>query len=208
MSIFLPELDALFLHVPKTGGMWVKKVLAKSGLKIEEALGPGSHNLPRAYRSCANRFCFVRRPMEWYWSIWRGLQSGWPDKREIAALHRERSWSPIRMLTYLAGERTFPEFCDTLLKDQPGFVSRMFEWYIGPPGAPQVTAVGQQEHLQEHLLAIVSQFGFKGTLAEVEPENEGPIVWQGSYDNLALRASEAVAYDRWYSSGGPFFITQ
>lgn len=185
----------------------MKKVLGDAGLIMQDAKGVGSHNLPSAYRAGGRRFCFVRQPFEWYWSIWRGIQSGWPDKREVLPLHSERSWSPIRMLTYLAGERNFPDFLKTVMSEQPGFASRMFEWYVGPPGSPQVQAVGRMENLVDDLAIILQQFGFKGTLASVDRENDGPALWPMPKEDVALIKSEVVAYNRFYTSPGPFFVT-
>lgn len=207
MSLYLPDLNAVFVHVPKCGGTWVKAVLEKSGIRCEAARGVGTHNLPSAYADRGRRFMFVREPLRWYESAWKGLHSGWPLRSAVAPLHKERSWSPIRLLTYLVGAREFHEFAATLVTDQPGFCSRMFEWYAGPPGAPQVDFVGRMEFVREDLTTILRWLGFDGELADLSPENVGEAaspVWDESLRNK-VRSME-FGYERWYTTPGPMRV--
>lgn len=207
MSLYLPELDAVFIHVPKAAGTWVATVMDASGIKCEPAKGVGTHNLPSAYSDRGRRFMFVRNPMTWYESAWRGLHSSWPQKQEVRPLQRERSWSPIRYLTYLAGEADFESFIQTILDEQPGFCSRMFEWYAGPPGAPQVDFVGRAEHAREDLSTILKWLGWSGELADVPKANEGtgdrPSWSVAQRGEIEIRE---FAIDRWYESEGPFRV--
>lgn len=210
MALYLPELDAVFVHVPKCGGTWVKSALSLSGLECLPSGGPGEHGLPSAYREAGRRFMFVRHPLCWYESAWMGLRGGWPARRAVAELHRERTWSPIRMLTYLAGASSFDEFVRVVLAEQPGFCSRMFEWYAGPPGAPSVTHVGRQESLRADLGTILTELGWSGELADVPLENvndgERP-VWDPVLKACILEA-ESFGISRWYGGGrSPFCET-
>ena len=155
------------------------------------------------------RFCFVRNPLDWYESAWRGLSQGWPARRAIAPLHRERSWSPIRFLTYLAGARDFNEFISTILRDQPGFVSRMYEWYVGPPGYPRIEFVGRMESLAADLHLILRFLGWNGTLPDITAVNAGEQPrpeWDAGL-RAKVEAAEVVGIRRWYSTPGPFRIT-
>lgn len=210
MALYLPDLNAVFVHVPKAGGTWVREALAASGIRTLPAGGVGEHNLPDAYAVKGRRFAFVRNPVDWYESAWRGLSQGWPARREVAALHRERSWSPIRFLTYLAGERDFGGFCETILREQPGFASRMFEWFIGPPGYPKVEFVGRMESLAADLAAILRWLGWEGVLADVSAANaaEQPRpTWEPGLRNR-ITAAESFGLSRWYAgAASPFRIT-
>jgi len=205
MSLYLPDLDALFVHVPKCAGTWIATTLSASGLVCVPACGVGTHNLPSAYSNNARRFMFVRNPLSWYESAWRGLQSGWPQLREIAPLQKERSWSPIRYLTYLVGARDFSTFCSNIINDQPGFCSRMFEWYAGPPGSPQVDFVGRSEFARQDLQTVLEWLGWNGKLAEVPPANVGLApspIWDES-QRLEISRRE-FGLRRWYDREGPF----
>ena len=210
VAVWLPELDAVFLHIPKAGGTWVKAALAASGLRCEPAGGAGDHQLPDAYRKAGKRFAFVRHPLTWLESAWRGLHGSWPNRRDVPPLHRERTWSPIRNLTYLAGDADFNGFVETLLANQPGFVTRMYEAYIGPPGYPRVDWVGRKESLGADLQTILTGLGWRGSLAIVPPANEGPPgpapVWHPVLQSRFL-AAERPSVLRWYQESGPFEVT-
>lgn len=201
MSVSLPGIGAVFLHVPRTGGTWVKAAVEAAGIRTEHAKGCGSHNLPERYSDQGFRFCFIRHPLAWYESVWHGFHSVWPQGRESPALFTERAFSPIRLLTRTCGEREFPDFIRAVLGRQPGFWTRMCEWYVGAPGVPKVDAVGRQEALASHLHAILAKVGFRGDLPAVprQAASEGP--FQASWDaNLRdeLLASEATGLRRWY----------
>lgn len=209
MALFLPELNALFIHIPKCGGTWVKETLAASGIKCEPARGPGAHGLPMSYdHPGARKFCFVRHPWPWYESVWRGLHTSWPDRREVAPLHREKTWSPIRFSTYLLSARTFPGFIQAVIEEQPAFCSRMFEWYIGPPGFPLVDYVGCCEDAAHDLQTILGWLGWRGILASVPEANCGsgprPLWGMGQVDKVE---DMEFAIGRWYERGGPFKVT-
>lgn len=211
--LYLPDLDAVFLHVPKCAGTWVRRALDASGVATVPAGGPGEHNLPCAIRPefrRAKRFCFVRHPLNWYESVWRGLHAGWPDRRTVRPLHRERSWSPIRLVTYLAGAGSFDEFVRTVVRDQAGFCSRMYEWYTGPPGSPSVDYVGRQESARADLTAILAALGWRGELVSVPAANEGAAArpeWSGA-DRAAVASAERVGIERWYGPDpSPFAVT-
>ncbi len=50
----------------------------------------------------------------------------------------------------------------TLLSEghEPGYVSRMYEWYLGPPGLGWVDTVGPYEHLADDLVAILRSLSY------------------------------------------------
>lgn len=65
MSYYLP--NSVFLHIPKTGGSWVKRVIQNLKLDIKRE-DEGWHSvqlLPGKFT-----FAFVRHPLTWYQSIW------------------------------------------------------------------------------------------------------------------------------------------
>jgi len=64
---------AVFLHVPKTGGKWVKAAVANAGLEFTEWNAHGDIHNDLSY--CPHRdrfvFAFVREPLSLYQSYWR-----------------------------------------------------------------------------------------------------------------------------------------
>lgn len=64
--------NALFVHVPKAGGSWVRTVLKQGGGKDVSY----AHDIPANNRFYlltrrVQPFCFVRHPLEFVYSIWR-----------------------------------------------------------------------------------------------------------------------------------------
>ena len=82
MTVLLP--NSAFLHIPRTGGTWVREVLAGANLIKDEIVSQtpeesteGSvrswHNVPSSNADFLARehvFCFVRHPLTWYQSYW------------------------------------------------------------------------------------------------------------------------------------------
>lgn len=164
--------NAVFLHIPKTGGTWVWTVLNALGL-VRARLGHEHADLMHAAwhdRFCSDakllrqllrkfarsarapvtmpadsfKFCFVREPLKWYESYWRFMQS-----LEWTPLGDENSptnWHPNAMLNGL-GSPDFNTFMDNVNRKRPGYVTEMYGWYT-PPG---IAFVGRQEFLREDL---------------------------------------------------------
>jgi hypothetical protein len=79
---YLRERRAMFLHIPRTGGTWVKGVVRGMGVPMERWRKPChayrgrkhvllSHLLPELFAKVDCVFCFVRRPSSFYVSNWR-----------------------------------------------------------------------------------------------------------------------------------------
>jgi hypothetical protein len=104
MALLL-KCGAVFLHIPKTGGTWVTRVLTDQGL-VRRPFGDIHADMVRVLcplpfmpagrtplRTAAKkilllpyrrrieqtdfRFCFVRHPLQWYESYWRYQVGGW-----------------------------------------------------------------------------------------------------------------------------------
>ena len=72
-----------FLHVPKTGGSWVRKAIKSTVTGWRELIPDGNMHLPLAEipERGLFRFAFVRHPVEVYRSLWQyKMTVGWdPD---------------------------------------------------------------------------------------------------------------------------------
>ena len=152
---------AVFIHVPKCGGNWVRAALRDQRLwrcrigykhstpeRIDDVwrfhrwqfvkhlptrpdVTPGK--LRRAYK-----FCFVRNPLTWYESWWKFMAGDW-HPWEVGRWHPQR---PIDD----CGDDDFNRFVENVLRERPGYVSEMYRWY-----ARGVDFVGRTESLPDDL---------------------------------------------------------
>jgi len=163
----------LFLHIPKTGGMWVEKCLHTMGLVKEGARQEhadlahyGTEHLLRENDAFYKRppwrsrkvirqrdrmpfvFCFVRHPLDWYESLWR-----FSRKRGWVRLGRSGYWSqwhPFSFLNEIMDE-DFNRFMEKVVRRRPGLVTELFYGYA----RPEVNFVGKTENLAEDLITVL-----------------------------------------------------
>jgi len=172
---FLLRNGAVFLHLPKTGGTWVKSVLDDFDL-IKGPLGH-AHNIderlfwhdklhhdlkvlrymfrraigsPRAQpmmKPGCFKFCFVREPLTWYESWWRMTQSPNMNWKGMGDENDPYKWTPYSMLKGLESN-DFNTFMHNVNKKRPGFVTEMYGWYV----RPGIGFVGKTENLRRDLV--------------------------------------------------------
>ena len=176
--------EALFLHIPKTGGSWVRHVLRRQGLVKMEWPHPHPDldrvmNLPRYYplhfakQSLKHRtlrlyrdvqesykFCFVRHPHSWYESYWRFMRGlDWKhfheERQEERAFVLKRPWHPNAALEQM-GPKPFDEFMSTVLRRYPGYLTQMYGWYAPPD---EIDFVGGTESLVDDLVTVLNTLG-------------------------------------------------
>ena len=178
MAVLLKN-GGLFLHVPKTGGSWVKHVLRDQGVvkmewphphpDMERVLNYPRH-YPRHYISKSleyrtislyneinesYKFCFVRNPYSWYssyWRYWAGLDWEFPGGDESVSTMR-RSWKPNSTL-HSYRKDDFRSFMRTVLENYPGYLTQMYGWYAPPE---EINFVGRIESLVDDLLEALNQ---------------------------------------------------
>jgi hypothetical protein len=176
MTVLLHN-DAVFFHIPKTGGSWVYHILEEFKL-VKARLGHehahfdraqwhdryfkdarvlrqivrraiGSYRAPTLMPQKGFKFCFVREPLKWYESYWRFMQDqDWkPWGDETDAF----KWHPNAMLNGL-GSPDFNTFMANVNKKRPGYVTEMYGWYV----RPGVEFIGKQENLAQDLIKAFS----------------------------------------------------
>jgi hypothetical protein len=203
MSVSLPRRDALFLHIPKTGGSWIEQALIQAGIRNKRPpTVPGvtwRHSLlsmlTRRYRFV---FTFVRHPLTWYESWWK-FQAG------IWTIFEPGVWHPQRTLERCQAD-DFSEFIRLCIKHEPGYVSRMYEWYIGPEGYEFVSFVGRHENLTAdlvHVLKLLGENFDQERLQAVQPVNiSRKVLGEPIWDPVLRRQIielEAPAIRRFYT---------
>lgn len=127
MSIACDQFDLLFTHVPKTGGVFVEKLLADelNGHRV------GSRHSTFRWLDLSDppavRAFTVRDPLDWYRSYWayaRGVvkrPAAWPIWQGGRADH------PTHQLDQTCGSPHFETFVRNVLREFPnGFVRSMY----------------------------------------------------------------------------------
>jgi hypothetical protein len=147
---------SVFLHIPKTGGTWVTKVLTDAGL-VRREVSKKHADIDRLVNYWHRKgrtqlppfvFCFVRNPIKWYesyfkyvsqprvnWKTWGTTPSG------------TVGWHPCNMLNECKSD-DFNEFVRNVVRVRPGYATELFGWYTKAP----VHFIGKQENLREDLI--------------------------------------------------------
>ena len=138
--------NAVFLHVPKTGGQWVRAAVANAGLAFEELVFDGDIHGDLSYCPFRSRFlfAFVREPLSLYRSYWRyKMAAGWDDQNPF---------------DIDCASPTFRGFVEKVLRVEPAWCSRMYEAYVGAQGH-EIDFVGRFESLADDLVRALRASG-------------------------------------------------
>jgi hypothetical protein len=157
---------AICLHIPKTGGTFVRNYFRDSKMILtNEELELSAHiNAGEIRRIIGHTedliFCFVRHPLTWY-------RSYWESKQQITD----------RRGGYIDGIVDLPwiEFLNTILRDRPGYLTEFYEGYTNI-----CRFIGKQENLREDLNTVLrflripynKDFLFKRPSDNVVPSNK------------------------------------
>ena len=208
---FLPDYEALFLHVPRTGGVFVEKALPALGIRTSrwtrEVQKPGTakkhgsllHLLPKYLAKVKFSFCFVRHPLSYYESVWRWLASTNEERR--GRIVRKWKWHPFSAPVRL-WEPVFSDWLEKMLDEEPAWVTRLFEMYTGPEGGEWVDFVGRQEHLNQDLIVILNlRLGMNCSVDQLPPDrtNARPMKVEWREDLKHRILDSEMAFRRWYT---------
>lgn len=146
--LYLPNSNAVFLHIPKTGGTWVRSILHAS-CKVEVVGYSHIHHLAFARKELtanAQPFCFVRHPATW-------LQSYWADRQIVG-------WGGDLPIAHDCQSDDFNEFATKVETEHPGYVGELFAKYTGAG-----VWVGKFENLSLDLNAFLLKLNEPADLA-------------------------------------------
>ncbi len=200
--------NLLFLHIPKTGGNWVTAVLRSMGL-IKQRIGHKHatfNQLPKSFvntfleKDNARVFCFIRHPLSWYESWFKYMTQPSRNWRAWGSCHE---WHPCRPLNGL-GDADFNRFMHNVLRQEPGFVTRLYDSYIQRPSTRPTLYVGKQENLRNDLIEIFETTGveFDRDLilsypaVGVSPQPMPPVQW-GPGIRTQAESFEARGISEW-----------
>jgi len=164
---------AVFLHIPKTGGNWVTKILKELELvkghvghkhtDVDNFIAPHITGSKALLKYTAHRllnpisskhkpymFCFVRNPLTWYESWFSYMEmpvrrwSLWGNKDDIY------NWHPSSVLNGL-GNCSFADFVRNVNTKRPGYVTELYGWYT----KYNIDFIGKQESLADDLIKVL-----------------------------------------------------
>jgi hypothetical protein len=136
-----------FIHVPKTGGTWVVQAMRNAGIDfLEMGEGPTVHVPYDEFPESLFRFGFVRHPETWY-------RSHWSHKKRLGDYQ-----DPLHPFDKAIKEtETFEEFVEQATREAPGYLSSLYEYLLGPPGA--IDFIGRYESLEDDLVKALGLAG-------------------------------------------------
>ena len=138
--------NAVFLHVPKTGGTWVREAARAGGATFSEYLVDGDQHGDLSHCPYPNRFkfAFVRHPCAVYSSYWRfKMRHGWDWRNPF---------------DHDCALDSFTDFVRRVLDRYPGWCTQTFEDYVGPV-TKTIEFIGRYERLADDLVLALRQAG-------------------------------------------------
>lgn len=202
MAIELVDANALLIHIPKTGGTWIEHALEAVGIRTAQpSTADGTSARHQLTADVLDRydfsFAFVRHPVSWYESWWKFQALAWTTWEPDV-------WHPQRALEPCASDN-FATFIHNCIVREPGFVTRMYEWYVGPRGRERVDFVGRYEALEDTLIGILHGLSYRFDEAalrdhprvNVSAKRAGDPIWEPAL-RKRVEALEAPAIRRFY----------
>ena len=209
MSLYIPVNNAIYIHIPKTGGTSVRNYITALRIRTENpnrrAASSRKHSmLWQLDEDCSYSFAFVRHPLRWYESFWKYQTNKWIK-------YEQNRWHPWKGLEACASNN-FNIFMENVIKKEPAYVTRMYEWYVGPRGAQMVDFVGKTENLKNDLMNVLRELGHTidpSKIANLPAANTTNFkkrpVWDEGIKNKILEL-EAPTIERFYKDNLKFTI--
>lgn len=167
MSLRLPH--SVFVHIPRTGGLWLAEVVQRLDIKHQQFKGDvDSHftykELPEYWRQFP-AFSFVRHPYAW-------LKSRWSHCIEHNLVPDHRNYGVHRLFDECVRD-TFEETVKAILQQRPGIVGQTYSTMLD--GIP-IYRVYQTENLPLAAYQALQRLGEithdqKQTVLDIKPIN-------------------------------------
>lgn len=142
---------SLFIHIPKTGGWFIRYAFRDSNIAVEEVGSEHAYfpylmqNKNEQFFAERKIFAFIRHPISWYQSRW--------------AFRLKTGWCHTHPLDYNCASNDFKTFVSKCLEYEPtGWVTREYGIRIDTTPKP-IDFVGRTEFIREDLLTFASMSG-------------------------------------------------
>lgn len=201
--------DVCYLHIPKTGGNWVRSILRGSGIKEQKSnfiskhasydliVGANSsrYNFLNDYLSKKIKFfCVVRHPLLWYQS-WFNYQGRWKEWRKFGQVGNlsKKKWHCLSSINS-ESIRDFNKFINNINKSTPGFLTYLYYSYILSSGA----RVLKNELLRDQLCELNREWklGLNESLIlhskKINESNKSKIIWSEENVKNTLENEKAI----------------
>lgn len=224
MSAIIKKHRLIYLHIPRTGGSWAYKAFnisnVRASLDIQKLYYPDTNKKLRKGLKSLEKHCllqhyskkssaewdfvisFVRHPIQYYESIWSHfydkIKKEWGYKKFSRRI-KGCSWHPY-IIPFSYWNEDFNIWMKDMLKYHPGWVSHLFEMYVGPEDVEFCDYIGRTERLIEDFSSIMSDFGINADkvsqVGRINVSNPD-IVWDESLLQDVI-AAEHMAINRFY----------
>ncbi len=179
MALLMP--NSVFIHVPKTGGSWVRAAIQAAGVPAAET-GPfdvhdhcGGFDLPGPLLLTRFSFGFVRHPVDWIKSRW-----AWAVRSNLEGKCKHEPAACGHWISSCFSDQ-FSAFVERYLETCPGIATetmlRMSGWAPAcggwNPTPFAVSFIGRQETLQDDLVTALTRAGEsfdQDAIARVSPK--------------------------------------
>jgi hypothetical protein len=145
--------------------------------------------------------------LSYYESIWNYYRQH--SKEVTAAWISNGLWESDRFVTRHF-RSTFNEWIEVVLEKEPGFVTRVYEQFLGMEGAETCQYIGRMETLREDFAQVMSLLGLGWKVEQCKDEIErlgivrhkksgtGPPIKWATDLRLGMEKSERLAIERFY----------
>lgn len=161
--LYIPEKQALFIHIPKTGGDYVTQFLEGSKIPTRrpDMKGSGGKHCPdwMVRENVRFTFAFVREPVAWFKSYYSFITRYYISKYGDYPVFEEGKWHPQRRFEKY-DYSTFDKFVQSVYSDEPACYTRLIECFTGPEDARKISFIGKQEKLNDDLGDVLELLGY------------------------------------------------
>lgn len=158
-----------FLHIPRTGGTWVRQAMHELGIPFNRAWDRGTrndvcrkhgllHHYDRKYTDDRLIWVYVRHPVDYYSAVWRYLRKLGPVK--MTKLQTEWRWHP-HMYAARLYTPNYNRWVEQMLEAHAGWVSHLYDLYCGQVNIERVHWIGRTETLVDDFLHLMEQLGMR-----------------------------------------------
>ena len=159
MPLVLSKSKSMFLHLPKTGGTWVRFALVKVGIAYKDyELEHATYEESKHLFPDSPRFTILRNPFDWYASFWA--------MRQI-----EDSWGGAWVIGHDCKSNNFNKFIGFCCLKHPGFLTNVYKEFA-VEGVTVLRTENLNTDLADYLESVDEKFD-RDKLCSIEKVHRG-----------------------------------